>query len=222
MMYLLCCLLFMAIAVKRMLATLHRTMVVDGASIRWHSPLTSALLPWAVAMAVGAPLIATVMDGAASASSAGVKMSSGTISVWIAFAGALAATALYGAPLVLACRSGAVGFARMGKLVAPVICAVLLVLITGLQLEFVRHKGAGFVSLGFVRDQVHDMRCNADVVLTQWDKDESSPVVYRCPTTIMLNPYSSTPFVPWPSYYQGESADLARVMADFLKDAKDI
>lgn len=222
MMYLLCCLLFMAIAVKRMLATLHRTMVLEGAPIRWYSPLVDALLPWAVSMAVGAPLITTFIDGAATGSGAGVKMSSGTISVWIAFAGALAAMALYGAPLISACRTGTVGFARMGKLVAPVICAALLVLITGLQLEFVRHKGAGYISLGFVRDQVKDMQCNADVVLTQWDRAESGPVVYRCPTTIMLNPYSSTPFIPWPSYYQGESADLARVMAEFLKDAKDI
>jgi hypothetical protein len=218
--------MLMAIAIKRMLAALHRTMVIEGEPIHWHSPLVNALLPWAVSMAVGAPLIATFLDGAASGSSAGVKMSSGTISVWIAFAGSLAATALYGAPLVpawvSACRSGAVEFVRLGRLVAPVVCAALLVLITGLQLEFVHHKGAGFVSLGFVRDQVHDMECSADVVLTHWDHAENSPVVYRCPTTIMLNPYSSTPFIPWPSYHQGESADLARVMTEFLKDAKDI
>lgn len=211
----------MWLSLKRMIGTLLRA-VAEGTPMRWDKPFVDGVLPWAIASAVGAPIITTFMDGAAHSSSAGVRMSTGTLSVWISCIGSLVAMVVYSAPLVSAYKSGTVGFGKTGKLVAPVLCAAFLVLVTGLQLEFVHHKGAGFISLGFVRDQVHDMHCNSDVVLMQWDRDESNPVVYRCPTTIMLNPYSSKPFIPWPDYNQGESLDLARVMANFIKDAKDI
>lgn len=222
MLYLLCCIVFMLIAIKRMLGIMHSTMSGDAPQVRPLLSLVKVLLAAAIAVAVAAPILNTVLDGVAYASKNGVGMSTGNASVWIAFAGALAAIGYYGAGLVAAYKSGHMGFGRTGRLVAPVACAALVLLITGIQLEFARHKDAGFVSLAIMRDQVHDMQCRSDIVLARWNQSEGTPVVYRCPHEITLNSFSSTPFIPWPGYRQGESADLAKAMGEILKSSKSV
>lgn len=222
MLYLVCLLVLMFIAVSRMFGTINQMSksVASGQIPRqWHSALYTSVLPASLALAAAAPLVSTFMDGAA-ASSGGVAMSSGKGSVWIAFVAASGALAYYGWPLTKALRLGNAGFGRTGALVAPTACAALLLAITGLQLEFAHHKDAGTVSFGYVRDQVHDAKCNAETVLARWDMSADKPIIYRCPTLLILNSYSTTPFVPWPDYIEGESKDLAKAVSELIKDAR--
>lgn len=220
MLYLLCCLVLMLVACKRMIGWMLHRIDSNASSVDWRSSLISVVLPVGIALAVIAPVLNTFMDGAAFASGTGMSMSSGNVSVCIALAGAFAGVALYGAAAVSASKAGPFALSRSLRFGAPLGCAVAILVITGIQLEFALHEDAGFVNLGFVRDQVNDMNCDSDVVLARWNQSETTPVIYRCPHEIALNSFSTTPFLPWPSYHQGESSDLAKAMGKVLESSK--
>lgn len=61
-----------------------------------------------------------------------------------------------------------------------------------------------------------DVQCGDALVLVRIDGEDA---VYRCPTSIYLGPFTSNPFVPWPSYEEGRSHQLKFRIDRIMKDA---
>jgi len=147
-------------------------------------------------------------------------VSSGKISVALGLVGALAVLAV--AVVRGMRRRQQPGFWFVGWLLASVLSAGVALAATASQLAFTSSADSGMVSFVFFRDQVKDMRCDSDVILARWDRSADSAVVYRCPKAYLLNRYAAAPFVPWPDYTEGSSADLAAALHEVLKDAEKV
>lgn len=65
-----------------------------------------------------------------------------------------------------------------------------------------------------------DLDCKASVVLATFE--EGKPVHLRCPKLLTLNPLSRYPFAPWPDYQDIESEELAGLVVQVSKEAKEL
>ncbi|QRD62685.1 hypothetical protein H8Z72_22570 (plasmid) [Xanthomonas citri pv. citri] len=114
---------------------------------------------------------------------------------------------------------GATGFALAGLIAGAV------VLTAGIKhLTFFGDDG-GFVALDFFRDKVKDVDC-ADAILiiepvVEQGTGVPSAVTYRCPRGYVINRLAVHPFMPWPDYDEGTSADLAAALAELHQFAED-
>jgi len=95
----------------------------------------------------------------------------------------------------------------------------LVLVATTSHLMFTRD--AGTVLFDAFREEVNDMHCEAGQILIQWDHSPDSPIRYRCPRGYLLNRHASLPFLPWPDYSEGYSADLAVALHEMLKNAQE-
>jgi len=162
-----------------------------------------------------APILATILDEFQLQRGQPLAISAGMISVALAPFGALV---IWVAILVDGIRHRRTqrGFGFFGRhLVLATSVSLVLVSATS-HLMFARN--AGTVTFEFFRDEVKDMHCDSSLVLFQWDRSPDSPVRYRCLRGYMLNRHSSLPFMPWPDYDEGYSADLAAALHEIMKD----
>jgi len=111
-----------------------------------------------------------------------------------------------------------VALALFGALIVLAASASLVLIASTSHLIFTRD--AGTVAFEFFRDEVNDMHCDAGRILIQWDQSPDTPVRYRCPRGYMLNRHASVPFLPWPDYSEGYSADLAVALHEMLENAQ--
>lgn len=63
---------------------------------------------------------------------------------------------------------------------------------------------------------VKDIKCDSMVLV----RTTSQTAFYRCPMSWAWGTYSDNPFVPWPSYKEGESVDLKVRLESLQRDAK--
>lgn len=60
-----------------------------------------------------------------------------------------------------------------------------------------------------------DLLCESYAIV-RIDGDDA---IYRCPTYMVFGPYSETPFIPWPAYVEGRSAELKAALDALLANA---
>lgn len=78
----------------------------------------------------------------------------------------------------------------------------------------------GMANLGYLREsgEVSDVQCPADLVIV---KDvRSGRGAYRCPTVFVLGKFTDKPFIPWPGYIDGESAQMAAAVSMMYREAE--
>jgi len=163
-----------------------------------------------------APFMASMFDEVRLQGGHPIETSTGIISAALALLGALIVLA---ATVVDGIRHRTEpGFGFSGKHLILVASASLVLVAATSHLIFTRD--AGSVLFEAFRDEVNDMHCEASRILIRWDHSPDSPVQYRCPRGYMLNRHASLPFLPWPDYSEGYSADLAVALHEMLESAQ--
>ncbi|APC19663.1 hypothetical protein BLL42_27535 (plasmid) [Pseudomonas frederiksbergensis] len=76
------------------------------------------------------------------------------------------------------------------------------------------------VNFGFFRESVTDMKCGSDLILAKYI--EGQPTQYRCPNGFIMNQFRGAPFVPWPDYTEGTSAELGVAIGQFKSSFVDL
>jgi hypothetical protein len=83
---------------------------------------------------------------------------------------------------------------------------------------------AGVLNWAILKQEgrVKDVQCDAEVLVV---KDTSADVAtYRCPLQplVVMDRFSSAPFIPWPTYTEGTSNQLATAIRSMQRDASSI
>lgn len=121
---------------------------------------------------------------------------------------------LFGIKFVSAARAGQwSGNLRFGLSLWAVVAAVYVCGTAVDHWVFFRDGNkSGSMDVGFTGEQ---MTCSGDQILVRLTADTA---VFRCPKSIRLGRDYAQPFVPWPSYVQGESTKL-RANVDAVQKA---
>jgi hypothetical protein len=100
---------------------------------------------------------------------------------------------------------------------------VLAVFVDHATFYFQRSDDTGIVDLDALRDihPIKDMACSAPTAVIRLEHGQPDAVAtYRCPTTLLVGRYTNSPMLPWPSYTQGTSVDLAKAINDLRRGAE--
>ncbi len=170
-----------------------------------------------VALLFTAPLFATFYDNVAF-HNGGIKPGDdGRMSVWLGLLGSVIVLAIAAWRAYQAWKTKPGLNATLTIVVALLAGGVGLVATTK-QLVFASEQ-VGWLSFDDIRDEVKDMNCDSDVLIVQWQQQQQGPTRYRCPDAIVLNQWTSAPFVPWPNYTEGSSADLTAALHSMWRNA---
>jgi len=212
-MYFLACSVVMLLAIYQWVQSFIRTPDDGPRSKNLHGVTWLYLIPSCL---MSAPVLATLFDEFQLQRGQPLAISAGIISVTLALFGALV---VWVAILVDGIRHRRTqrGFVFFSGRRLALATSVSLVLVSATS-HLIFARDAGTVIFEFFRDEVKDMHCDSGLVLFQWDRSPDSPVRYRCPTGYILNRHSSLPFMPWPDYHEGYSADLAAALHEIMKD----
>jgi len=208
-MYLLSCLVVFALV---MFSTIRIMMEVSG------FPLFRIFLPMLLVFLMSSPLFASFfIDEGQLHSGQPIMLSTGEVSVVLSLMGSAGVLVLIVRDFVMFwdIRPG-LGFWGTGKCLALTIASGIGVVATTSHLMFTHGEHAGTVAFDAFRDAAPDIECDASVLLFRWNGERDSPVEYRCPTVYLLNRHASKPFLPWPDYRAGQSADLAVALHDMM------
>ncbi|AGQ75981.1 TPA: hypothetical protein I8385_005063 [Citrobacter freundii] len=85
------------------------------------------------------------------------------------------------------------------------------------SLVFVSQKDTGVLATFVLDKNAGDIDCSRPAMIVHYSK--GVPTDWRCPTSIMLMAYSSSPFLPWPEYSHGTSQSLTVVIDTFMENA---
>jgi len=206
-MYLLVCSVVMLLAMYQWLRIFTQASVTSASDLLGFDTMIPASL-------MCAPVFATLFDELRLYGGQPLATSEGMISVALALLGALIVLTATVVDGIRYRTERNIGF-FVRRLVLAASASLVLASATS-HLMFARD--AGTVTFEFFRDEVKDMHCDSGLVLFQWDRSPDSPVRYRCPRGYMLNRHSSLPFMPWPNYSEGYSADLAAALHEIMKD----
>ena len=66
--------------------------------------------------------------------------------------------------------------------------------------------------------EVKDVKCTHGVIVFR--AVETGTATYRCPAAVVIRPHSASPFIPWPSYTEGDSQQLAAAIKALHKSAE--
>ena len=212
-MYLLALIVIMGLAVIRLLQSILPAMKGNSGvvTLGYFRILAIDMLPAALilapmylaafyALADGGPIVKTWLAVVASAIGAMLVI-------------AVAATRLYR-------HRSTLSFASVGLFVVPVLSAGICLVAACSQLWYTRGAESSVVYTDFFKDQVTDIACDSPVILARWSGSAFDPVRYRCPTGPVLHAVNlDRPFIPWPSYTEGSSRELARVLRKLMDEA---
>ena len=166
-----------------------------------------AMLP---AMLLGLPLVLEVIRTAQFQSGIGITPDPPVSYPWLTFMGAACGLAFFGVRAWRQ-RAGQPTFAAVGVNVIGLLMSAYMAFVAVDQILFFTGEDSGMLGWGAVRElsdvEVKDVDCtNAVMVVRGVD---SGTATYRCPAALVIGPYSARPFIPWPSYTEGESQQLA-------------
>lgn len=212
MLYLMCCTVLMVIALPQGIMLFERLAKVEpGSPHRLTVFLTTPLFYFLPPVLFSAPIIATVLDGMAISEHRPIGLSSGATPVILSVTGALLALSVVSFRAVNAYRqTGSLDFWSSGALVMTWTMAGLGLFADVDQLAFTARHGA-VVNFSYLRKLAPDIRCKSNVLIVQWHPS-AQVARYRCPTGMILDPHSETPFIPWPGYKQGTSGPLQQAL----------
>lgn len=143
-------------------------------------------------------------------------------SVYALFAGSIMAVAYAVTALLRTEKNKRGNFWTVGQVTLLVGAAVVGIGSSVSHLSFFSSSSAGIANIGFLREiaDIQDMNnCRSDIALVKFK--DSGPLEYRCPTAIAFGGgFSSEPFVPWPSYVNGESQQLGEALRKVTESAE--
>lgn len=151
----------------------------------------------------------------------GVSMDGLPLFPWLTGIGGAMGAAIYGAQLLRQRNAGA-KFLAVGKGVTGFLLCCYMIFVAADQFAFFdsSKQDAGIVNWAHFKEagSVLDVQCDNELmVIRDVDSDE---VTYRCPSSILLGQFTTRPFVPWPSYTEGTSRDLARALRSMHNQAE--
>lgn len=170
-----------------------------------------------------APLVATLMSASEEIA---IDSVGSLFDVWLSLAGGV--LWLLALALIIRKELGEgrrQSFALMGRNVLGGLSSLVVAVAAVQQISFVE-KNTGMMNLGLVKKVAEsrginlDLDCKASVVLATFE--EGKPVHLRCPKLLTLNPLSRYPFAPWPDYQDIESEELAGLVVQVSKEAKEL
>ena len=86
--------------------------------------------------------------------------------------------------------------------------------------EFVSEFGRSAIDEKVIERATSYLEASPVGLLADRHASGEKPITYRCPTSYVLNPYTRSPFVPWPDFQDGESLELAKAVAAFWVEAE--
>ncbi len=221
MLYLVSCLILLITASHQMLKIVHAQMTGFDDSTGPRPRLELMLLWVAIAAGFSSPFIVTIIDSVrletvGLSSSHSIKWT-----IYVLLLSACAACVCAALALCTCIKSNSGTFWLQGKAVA-IACAGCIGVVSAVShLMFFQSSMDGIANVDLLRElsSVQDMEnCRDGLAFVQYREDEG-PLMYRCPTSIVLGGYTSQPFAPWPDYTQGKSQDLATAIRDFAASA---
>jgi len=166
------------------------------------------------AILIGAPLLMEFATVVAFDNGHGIAVDGGNRSpLWLLSTGSCIALAVFGYRLYKQRAQHRANFFAIGANVSSLVIALYIAVVVVDQFAFFGplDKDAGMVNWGALKEMsdIQDMQCNSDLLIV---KDaESETATYRCPQQVVMvfGRFSGRPIVPWPSYTEGTSHDLA-------------
>ncbi|KAF0254308.1 hypothetical protein [Pseudomonas putida] len=220
MLYMLSCLVAMAVATYHSTTTLFGQLAHISDDSKPKPSMAVAMLTMAMALCFMAPLLSlflSIVKADAAQTVEGVRGS-----VYLLLVGSLLVVA-YAYLLFRRTPQDVRGqFWSVGRLLLLVGVAIVGGVSACKHLTFFHSSKDGVANVGFMRElaQINDMpNCQRGVAFVQYREDEG-PLTYRCPTTIMFGGLTSQPFAPWPDFEDGESHDLAAAIKDISSKAQ--
>jgi len=113
-------------------------------------------------------------------------------------------------------------FASVGANVIGLLMGAYMAFVAVDQMVFFAGEDSGMLNWGAVQElsdvEVKDVNCGSSVIVIR--AVETGTATYRCPATVVIGPYSARPFIPWPSYTEGDSQQLAAAIKALHKSAE--
>ena len=102
--------------------------------------------------------------------------------------------------------------------IALVVVGITLVFMYGKSLSFVTSDKVGVLNYGLLSSMtpISDVDCESGMLLVDVGEKEA---IWRCPQQVTILPMTSKPFIPWPSYTQGCSEELAAAIHQMMYEA---
>ena len=177
-------------------------------TLRWVLP----------AFLISYPLFKSMRDAQQLASGEGLAIYDSTAAMWMCLAGALGWTISCAVELLR--RRHNIGFWTSGLLLVCLVQGAVAISSVTSHLRFVSDRDFHVISLAFLEDKVKDVQCESPVIEAHWDGSDIRPLEYRCPTGLIFFANTPQPFIPWPSFTEGESVDLAIALKQMLDSAR--
>lgn len=222
MLYLLCSMLVMFMAIKSLFQLMAVSADPDLPSSQARAVGLSSLCAFVAVPLYTAPLIQTFNMAFAQQSGRPLPTEAHRWIVYCLLAGAL----LTAAHAYLAWKKSPAdrrsSFWAIGRTVALVAAVIVGGTSAISHLMFFTSKSDGIASVGALKQMglVKDMPdCPSDMALIK-NPQKGEPVTYRCPTLLVFDSQGPQPFTPWPDYVQGQSQDLAAAIQHFTESAK--
>lgn len=113
-------------------------------------------------------------------------------------------------------------FGSVGVNVIGVLMSAYMAFVALDQMMFFTGEDSGMLNWSAVRElsdvEVKDVSCAQGIIVVRGLS--TGTATYRCPAAVVIGPYSARPFIPWPSYTEGESQQLATAIQTLHKSAE--
>lgn len=162
---------------------------------------------------MGFPLVSELLTVAAFSDGKPISIQGDYLPLWFLGAGGALALVVFGLRLARQRKHPGVGFFAVGANAAGLAIGLYMMFVVADQLAFFAppREDAGMLNWGLVRQQglVNDIQCDSDLLVVKGI--ESDEATYRCPHEglVVMGRFTGTPIVPWPSYTEGSSHQLA-------------
>lgn len=182
-------------------------------------------LTWCIAgLTVMLPCALSILDGFAFSFGRPVALDRPFMpAVWASTAAALGLASYTVATLVRAYRSSEpVPFLNVGLRVGALAACAVVATAGVKQIDFAAGD-TGFANLEALHELglAKSVHCTSGLIVVKWDDAaRGQGVLYRCPSSVLLNQLGRAPFAPWPDYTEGRSDDLGQALQQIRATSK--
>ncbi len=180
--------------------------------------VSTAMVP---AMLLGLPMALEVIRTARFEGGMPIAMDSPMSFPWLTLMGAACGLMFFGRRAWLQ-RLAQPTFASVGVNVTGLLMSAYMAFVAVDQMMFFTGEDSGMLNWGAMQElsdvEVKDVKCAHGVIVVR--AVETGTATYRCPATVVIGPYSARPFIPWPSYTEGDSQQLAAAIKALHKSAE--
>ncbi len=182
-------------------------------------------LIWCIAgLAVMLPCALSIFDGFAFSFGRPVALDRPFMpAVWASSAAAIGLASHTVSTLVRAYRnSEPVSFLNVGSRVAALAACAVVATAGVKQIDFAAGD-TGFANLEALHELglAKGLHCSSGLIVVKWDDAaRGQGVLYRCPSSVVLNQLGRAPFAPWPDYTEGRSDELGQALQQIRATSK--